>query len=138
MAHQTLNRIKSDCGDRPDFRITFIMQQGQISIQTELPDPSQPSGTVSAKTYVQWFIGRSDRCSIVINDSTISRQHAVLGYDADTGFYIIDTKSHNGTFLNQKRLLPLKRYALQTNDRITLSQQPIQITILYKDPTVHS
>jgi len=50
-------------------------------------------------------VGRSGDCDIIVNDvkNSVSRRHCVFGYD-NVGFYVEDSKSRNGTFLNQERL----------------------------------
>lgn len=67
-----------------------------------------------------WLIGRSRNCAIVVHDRSVSRCHAVVGYDVQQGFYLMDVGSSNGTYLNSKRLSVLKRYALVDGDVITL------------------
>ena len=48
----------------------------------------------------EWSIGRkeSNLCDVLLEDETISSKHAFLRYEQGK-FYIIDTKSLNGTFL---------------------------------------
>jgi hypothetical protein len=48
-------------------------------------------------------IGRSPDCGIFLDDVTVSRRHAVL-LRRDSGFYIEDQGSLNGTFLNRRRI----------------------------------
>ncbi len=67
-----------------------------------------------------WLIGRSRNCAIVVNDRSVSRCHAVLGYDVQQGFYLMDVGSSNGTYLNRKQIPVLKRHALVNGDVITL------------------
>lgn len=67
-----------------------------------------------------WLIGRSRNCAIVVHERSVSRCHAVVGYDIQQGFYLMDVGSSNGTYLNSKRLSVLKRYALADGDVITL------------------
>ncbi len=67
-----------------------------------------------------WLIGRSRNCAIVVHDRSVSRCHAVVGYDVQQGFYLMDVGSSNGTYLNQKRLSVLKRYSLRDGDVVML------------------
>lgn len=67
-----------------------------------------------------WLIGRSRNCGIVVHDRSVSRCHAVVGYDVQQGFYLMDVGSSNGTYLNRKQISVLKRYALVDGDLITL------------------
>jgi FHA domain/zinc-ribbon domain len=48
-------------------------------------------------------IGRSPDCEIFLDDVTVSRKHAVLTR-RDSGFFIEDLGSLNGTFLNRHRI----------------------------------
>src|SRR5215213_1758242 len=50
-----------------------------------------------------WKIGRSDVNDIVIADSSVSRNHAIIQRQAD-GYYLIDMGSRNGCFVNGSRV----------------------------------
>jgi adenylate cyclase len=50
-----------------------------------------------------WKIGRSDASDIVIADSSVSRNHAIVQRQAD-GYYLIDMGSRNGCFVNGSRV----------------------------------
>jgi hypothetical protein len=76
-----------------------------------------------------WLIGRSRNCAIVVHERSVSRCHAVVGYDVQQGFYLMDVGSSNGTYLNRKRLSVLKRYALADGDLITLCNLPFEFFI---------
>ena len=49
-------------------------------------------------------IGRSNSCDIVLNYNTVSRFHAVLSKHK-SGWYVFDTNSKTGTFINAERIL---------------------------------
>jgi FHA domain len=68
-----------------------------------------------------WLIGRSRNCAIAIFHPSISRCHAVIGFTAAEGFYIMDVGSSNGTFVNRRRLPVLERRTLGDGDLISLS-----------------
>ena len=54
-----------------------------------------------------WKIGRNDTSDIVIADSSVSRNHAIIQRQAD-GYYLIDMASRNGCFVNGSRVsIPL-------------------------------
>jgi pSer/pThr/pTyr-binding forkhead associated (FHA) protein len=127
MTNRTLDK-----SDR-DVKITCIVQQGLIGFYTFLPYTEKLSVMVFAKTNYRWIIGRSNHCAIALQDATVSREHAVLGYDSYSGFYIMDCFSRNGTFLNQIRLIPLKRYWLRDRDLLAISEQMIHINISPQD-----
>ncbi len=50
-------------------------------------------------------IGRSDSNDIVLTDTSVTRQHAQLER-TETGWKVCDLGSHNGTFIDEKPLLP--------------------------------
>jgi adenylate cyclase len=51
-----------------------------------------------------WTIGRNDDNNIVIKEPWISRNHAMLQCMATGEYYLIDSGSRNGTFLNGRRV----------------------------------
>jgi hypothetical protein len=48
-------------------------------------------------------IGRSPDCGIFLDDVTVSRRHAIL-VRRDSGYFIEDQGSLNGTFVNRRRV----------------------------------
>lgn len=62
-------------------------------------------------------IGRQHDCDIVLNVDTVSRQHARL-FCIGKQYYIEDLNSHNGTFVNNRRLA--KPVAIHDNDNIRI------------------
>jgi hypothetical protein len=93
-------------------------------LRTNLPRTDSvkitPTGTA-------WLIGRSRNCAVVIPDPAVSRCHALIGHDAQDGFYLMDVGSSNGTFVNQRRLVVQQRYSLQDGDVMMLSHVAIAI-----------
>lgn len=49
------------------------------------------------------FVGRHPECEIVIDDHAVSRKHFQFTL-VDSAYWIEDLKSHNGTYLNGKKL----------------------------------
>lgn len=49
-------------------------------------------------------IGRSAKCDIVLNDNTVSRQHATLEENSDGTFKLTDLHSTNGTYFDDKKI----------------------------------
>ena len=72
-------------------------------------------------------IGRNKNSQIVINNNTISKDHAILEFDEDYNCIIKDLNSSNGTYVNGQRLktIPLK---LRTGDKIKFGNYDIEYT----------
>ncbi|MBD2497265.1 FHA domain-containing protein [Nostoc sp. FACHB-280] len=64
-----------------------------------------------------WTIGRDRHSGICINDKYLSRRHAAIQYDED-GFYLVDFKSTNGSFVNGERVY--ETIKLKEGDRIRI------------------
>ena len=72
-------------------------------------------------------IGRNKNSQIVINNNTISKDHAILEFDEDYNCIIKDLNSSNGTYVNGQRLktIPLK---LRTGDKIKFGNYDVEYT----------
>ncbi len=68
--------------------------------------------------------GRSPDCSLEVPDPNASRQHARVVFDG-TGLTLVDNRSANGTFLNEKRLTDPVR--LKHDDVFRLGETRIRI-----------
>lgn len=68
-------------------------------------------------------IGRSADNHIVLNDATVSAQHAVIE-KTDSGYQIRDLDSTNGVFINGKRLALSE---LQFNDVIAIGTHNLRM-----------
>jgi FHA domain len=101
----------------PSYYIQAAQHNHRAFLTTNLSSVDAAQVTALSST---WLIGRSRNCAIVVNDRSVSRCHAVVGYDVQQGFYLMDVGSSNGTYLNQKRLSVLKRYSLRDGDVIML------------------
>lgn len=64
-------------------------------------------------------IGRERGNSIVINDPLVSRVHCIV-HRIRNSWYIEDAGSTNGTWINEKKLLPGKSIRLKPDDSIKL------------------
>jgi FHA domain len=100
---------------------SYYIQAAQVNhrafLTTNLSNSEVPQVTVISST---WLLGRSRNCAVVVQDRSVSRCHAVVGYDVQQGFYVMDVGSSNGTCLNNVRLAVLKRYPLKDGDVIAM------------------
>lgn len=79
----------------------------------------------------EFRIGRADDCEIVVRESDISREHALLRA-GDGGFVIEDLNSRNGLFVNGERV---ERSAVHPGDRLRLGRA-VELEILAEDRTL--
>ena len=72
-------------------------------------------------------IGRNRLSQIVINNNTISKDHAIIEFDEDNNAIIKDLNSSNGTYVNGQRLkvMPMR---LKTGDKITFGKYDMEFT----------
>ena len=70
-------------------------------------------------------IGRNRNSQIVINNNTISKDHAIIEFDEDGNAIIKDLNSSNGTYVNGQRLkvVPIR---LKTGDKITFGKYDME------------
>ncbi|MFS8924373.1 adenylate/guanylate cyclase domain-containing protein [Synechococcus sp. B60.1] len=86
------------------------------------PDGSQRKYVLAGAA--AWTVGRDADNSIVLNDPSVSRQHALLQYLDDHSIYLIDLGSRNGSFVNNRRIsIPT---LLQDGDHLTLGQSQLE------------
>lgn len=71
-------------------------------------------------------VGRDDSNDWIIEDLTVSRFHAEILATYSGGFYIVDLKSENGTFVNGK---PVKRHDLIPGDLISVGHVTRKFTL---------
>jgi hypothetical protein len=77
-----------------------------------------------------WLIGRNASCAIAIMHRSISRCHAVIGWGAERGFYIMDLGSTNGTRVNCRRLVPQEPHVLYDGDLIEFSNLRVEFFVV--------
>jgi len=63
-------------------------------------------------------IGRDANSSVAIDDRSVSRNHAIIRRLGDNDYYLIDSGSLNGSYVNGKRISKPTR--LNNNDQITI------------------
>lgn len=68
------------------------------------------------------FVGRDPVNQIQIENSTVSRRHALV-VERDDKWWIADSGSYNGTFLNDRRLPPGVALQLRHADRIGIGSE---------------
>ncbi len=85
-------KFKRTPGDR--------LRLGGLALVVEPPSGTCRQVPVDRNPFV---VGRHTRCDLVLADSRISRQHARIS-DTGDGYTVKDLRSHNGTFLNGKRV----------------------------------
>jgi hypothetical protein len=108
------------------YYVQLIEQATEVTLRTNLP---RTDAVQTTEPGVAWLLGRSRNCAIVFPDPAISRCHAVLSYQADSGFQVMDTASSNGTWLNGQRLIAMQPRPVQDGDQITVSHITIQLFI---------
>ncbi|MDJ0534579.1 MAG: FHA domain-containing protein [Xenococcaceae cyanobacterium MO_207.B15] len=72
------------------------------------------------------FLGRDERCCIVLNDTMVSRIHGKIAYHQGN-YYYADLGSRNGSLLNNKKIKVNQNYPLKASDTITLGNYLIWI-----------
>jgi adenylate cyclase len=63
-------------------------------------------------------IGRGSTCDIVLNDSKVSRRHALIQPQKQYEFWLLDLGSSNGTYVNGRRIT--QPVLLRDRDQIEL------------------
>lgn len=95
-----------------DSNNTTMLYGGKLSVSTANGDLEFQKDIVE--------VGRDDDCDIVIPENEISRRHAAFYYENDRWF-LRDNFSTNGTWLNNARIEPGKKYELTPNDEINFA-----------------
>ena len=72
-------------------------------------------------------IGRNRTSQIVLNNNTISKDHAIIEFDQDGNAIIKDLNSSNGTYVNGQRL-KFNPIRLKTGDKITFGKYADEFT----------
>lgn len=108
------------------------VQDQQAYLVTNLPEGKtqilqQPQGI--------WLIGRDRQSALQLNDQRLSRRHAVIQYVPERGFYLIDLKSSNGSFINGEPVR--KRRLLKDGDRIRVSSLVFSFFICQQAQTIN-
>ena len=78
------------------------------------------------------YIGRHPHCQILLQDTAVSRQHAVLFSPQDEKWIIEDLDSANKTYLNGQ---PIHRAEVKTEDHIRIAEFTIEADLLDNEET---
>lgn len=105
-----------------------------LSSREDIPQPVLKSLETGEETRLYTFpfyIGNlSGLNQLIIDDETVSRQHAVILQGKKEGTYMIqDLQSTNGTWLEEERLSPKKLVKLESGNRICFATQIFQFMI---------
>jgi adenylate cyclase len=79
----------------------------------------EPAGGERVHIQGRCFLGRSPSCQVVLPDTKVSRQHALVEIQDQTEVWLIDLGSANGTYLNGRRVTQPCR--LSDGDRIEVA-----------------
>jgi len=72
-------------------------------------------------------IGRAEHCDMILDDPTVSREHALVQYYS--GFFSLrDLGSSNGTFVNGKRLVVGVSSTIRSGDRLKIGKIRLSVT----------
>ncbi len=72
-------------------------------------------------------IGRADNCTVTVDDSSVSEEHALL-YVKDNKVLLQDELSTNGTFVNGRKIE--ERVSLNDNDKVRFGNIGFKIKII--------
>lgn len=76
----------------------------------------------------KFFVGRSDSCQLRPKSESVSRRHCAI-VQKDGRVLLLDLKSRNGTFVNDKQVSPDKAKILKSGDKIRIGQLEFEISI---------
>jgi pSer/pThr/pTyr-binding forkhead associated (FHA) protein len=79
------------------------------------------------------IVGREAGCGLSLDNEFVSRQHAKV-FQGEGGFCVQDLASHNGTFLNGRRLPPYEVANLADGDRIDFGSSAVSVTFVCPGP----
>lgn len=76
----------------------------------------------------KFFVGRGDNCQLRPKSESVSRRHCAI-VQKDGRVLLLDLKSRNGTYVNDKQLSPEKAKILKSGDKIRIGQLEFEISI---------
>ncbi len=107
----------SNMEDRYTQKIPQSLAHAAEALLVHIPDPNVSLRIAETSLHKDspLVIGRQPGVDLLINESSISRQHAEMRYVQDH-YELRDFGSLNGTFINDTRIEPNKAYPLKSND----------------------
>ncbi len=72
------------------------------------------------------FVGRASTCDVILRDASVSKSHAVFERTAD-GWILRDNRSHNGTWVHERRLAPSERVPVESGIAIVFGAFPVYV-----------
>lgn len=106
------------------WRSYTSFQKGQRKRDPVITLWDEASGTRFPVLYWENSIGRSKSCDVYLPDATASRDHAVL-LRRDEGWFICDTGSKSGVFVNGKKVDGRK--LVNVGDKITMGSTTLSL-----------
>jgi FHA domain len=113
--------IQAVTDDRLNFLATNLLRRSTV----------MPSATGCC-----WLLGRSVACAFALPLASISRFHAVVGSCGDRGFYVLDLRSRNGTYVNGQRIEPHRKYFLHDGDTLQISHLTFKFLVTACTPAL--
>jgi ABC-type multidrug transport system ATPase subunit/pSer/pThr/pTyr-binding forkhead associated (FHA) protein len=119
------------------IKLVFNPDAYQLSVNQNSQNHSSASNITNTnilekfKTKNIISIGRSDDNDVVLNHTSISRQHATIEKKSIDEFIILDQNSTNGTYINGKRLNGSQR--ISKNDIIIIGRYQLSLSGVLRD-----
>jgi pSer/pThr/pTyr-binding forkhead associated (FHA) protein len=98
-----------------------------VQIQLKVLNGSS-EGRLVPVTQEKFLIGRADECQLRPKSDSISRRHCAL-VQKDDRLLLIDLKSRNGTFVNDKQLDPSRAKVLKHGDRLRVGKLEFELVL---------
>ncbi len=76
----------------------------------------------------KFLIGRGDNCQLRPKSESISRKHCAI-VQKDGRLLLVDLKSRNGTFINEKQVMPDRAKILKNGDRLRCGQLEFEVML---------
>jgi adenylate cyclase len=104
---------------------------GEVFARLEIAAPGSGPRSFDIESGSITSIGRGANNSVLIEDGSVSRKHAIIDCEAGSDCYLTDAGSRNGTFLNGSRLAGRTR--LRHGDRMKIGTVPVTFWLTKAD-----